>query len=137
MAERFKFQTSTVLSWVLGIFFLALGIQEAVAYGSGGARFVRGINELFGGRSDVLSLVFAIVEIVCGVMLIIAPLGILKAGASSAALVIVAIFWIVRIVFAFFIDREIFKPDALSWIRDFALYLIVLVAIWSARPANR
>ena len=136
MAEQFKFQTSTVLSWVLGVFFLALGIQEAINYGSG-SQVLRDINQFFGGRSDLLSLVFAIIEIVCGVLLVIAPLGLLKSGASSVALAIVAIFWIVRIVFAFFIDRSPLKPDSVTWIRDFALYLVVLVAIWSARPSKR
>lgn len=137
MARPFKFEASTVLAWVLGLFFLALGIQEAVAYGSDGAKFLRGVNETFGGRSDVLTLIFAIVEIVCGVMLLIAPLGILKPGAVSVALIVIAIFWLVRVVFAFFIDRAAFKPDALPWLRDLALNLVVLVAIWSARGTGK
>ena len=122
-----------LLSWSIGLYALILGILQLSGWNSDGARFARGVAEFFGKESSLLSVTFAIAEIIIGVIMILAPLGLLKAGANQALLVIAAIFWIVRAVFALFIEGRPFHPTTLLWLKDLAWYLILVLASWEVR----
>lgn len=122
-----------LLSWAIGLFAFILGIIHFSAWNSDGATFGRSVASFFGKTSSSASLIFAIGEIIIGVIMVLAPLGLLKPGANQALLVIAAIFWIVRGVFALFIDESPFHPSALIWLQTLAWYLILILASWEVR----
>ena len=122
-----------LLSWAIGLYAFILGIMALSGWNSEGAQFGRSVAEFFGKSNSALGLVFAIGEIVVGVIMILAPLGLLKPTANQALLVIAVIFWIVRAVFALFFEVKPFNPNTLSWLQSLAWYLILVLASWEVR----
>lgn len=122
-----------LLSWSLGLYAVVLGILQLSGWNSDGARLGRDIAEFFGRSASPLVVVFAIAEIVLGVVMALAPLGLLQPGASRLLLAAAAAFWLVRAFFALFVEVRPFHPEALVWLKNLAWYLVLALATWEVR----
>jgi len=132
--ERNNFLSArSLLGLSLGAYFLLSGIIGMVDYSSNIAQLSRSIDGLFGGGSSVYGLVVAIISIISGVILLLTPFGLLKAGVQTVFVTVLCILWIVSMMFSHFIDTRVFQPAALAWLHRFSIDLIILVSIWLLR----
>ena len=127
------FTPLVLLSWAIGLYALILGILQISGWSSESQRFARSVADFFGQSNSPIVIIFAITEIVVGVLMILAPLGFMNQGANQVLLIIAAIFWIVKAVFALFIDVRPFHPEVLPWLKDLARYLILVLSTWEVR----
>lgn len=131
MAKTIKFSVGRfILQIALGLFFLVGGIW---ALTGGGDAASLAIKEIFSGNiRTILVIVFGIIEILCGIFLILELfLTTSLKNLRKILLLIIAIVWIVAIVLIdFFGGHGLFHTNAfLSWLYQFADHLIILGGI--------
>lgn len=131
MAKTIKFSVGRfILQIALGLFFLVGGIW---ALTGGGDAASLAIKEIFSDNlRTILMIVFGIIEILCGIFLILELfLTTSLKNLRKILLLIIAIVWIVAIVLIdFFGGHGLFHTKAfLSWLYQFAGHLIVLGGI--------
>jgi len=127
--------TGTLIQIVLGVFFITLGILEMTAYNSGGSEVLRSVSKAFGGKSDILSLVFAILELVAGIVIlgsVFIPLQQRFVFIITFALLIV---WAIKIILSLFMN-DFLEPGFFVWINVLALDLLILVSIWTVNRSS-
>lgn len=131
MAKTIKFSVGRfILQIALGLFFLVGGIW---ALTGGGDAASLAIKEIFSDNlRTILVIVFGIIEILCGIFLILELfLTTSLKNLRKILLLIIAIVWIVAIVLIDFFGGHGFfhTNDFLSWLYQFAGHLIILGGI--------
>lgn len=135
MANNRSFSSISLLSLGLGVYFIVAGIFGLTSYFPTGplAELQRGINDFFHADKNMTLLVISSLELVCGALLILAPLGVLRRGILNVAVFLVVIFWVVKSALELFVYRKPLEPTILSWLQDLALDLVMVLAVWQVR----
>lgn len=111
-----------ILQIALGVMLAVGGIWALQGGGDFGAKALRDM-------SDVLGIVFGVIELVAGVLLILELfLGDQFGKFDNILMLIIMIVWAVAIVVGDFLNAD-FKPF-LPWIYNLASHVIVLGAMW-------
>lgn len=114
----------------LALMFIALGIVGITNHNSEWAQFGRSVNNLFGKNNDLIPVLFAVLELIAGVLLLLSMFtNVLPGRFLSIALLIIFIFWAITIVMNFFLDGFA-KPDFIVWLSRVSPQLVILSAIW-------
>jgi uncharacterized membrane protein YphA (DoxX/SURF4 family) len=123
-------RTGYDMRWVLTLLVGAFLILDGVAGILGANSFVGDIGRAFGAGGNMATLIVAIVEILAGALLV---LGLFLDLGQLDGIVgfVIAIAWVVIIVFTYFIGR--FNPDTLGWWLGFVQALIILAVIWMVK----
>jgi hypothetical protein len=110
-----------------------LGLVGIVNYNSDVARLGRALNQVFGGRNDVLGLIISILTLIAGILLVLDLF--FRVSASGAIGLGVFIFWALRILYVYF-RSNVFEPDALVWLQMISPDIVILAAIWMTYRAR-
>ena len=113
----------------LALMFIAIGIVGLTNYNSNLSQFGRSVNSLFGQSNDIIPVLFAVLELVAGVLLLLSMFTGLPGRFLSIAMLIIFIFWAVTIAMNYFMDG-IFEPDFIVWLSRVSPQLVILSALW-------
>jgi uncharacterized membrane protein YphA (DoxX/SURF4 family) len=113
----------------LALMFIAIGVMDITNYNSDISQFARSFSKLIGKNNDIVPVLFAVLELVSGILLLVS----LFTGASgkflSVALVIIFIFWAITIIMNYFMNG-LFEPDFIDWLSRVSPQLVILSALW-------
>ncbi len=129
MARRSSSSSIVFLQVAVGAFFLLLGLLGIVNYNSSVSRFGREMVRIFGGRSDALNLIVAILSLAAGIILLLGLFLRIDSRVMYAAALAVFIYWALRILYVFFFNN-IFEPDFLVWLEQLSIDVVVLASAW-------
>jgi hypothetical protein len=119
-----------ILQLVTGIYLVALGLSEIVAYSSELHQFARSVSRAFGGTGSVIPVIVAIIQIAAGGLLIWVLFGSVPSRILYFGTMVIAVLWILRVLVAF-VFNEPFEPTLLSWLAQFSGELIPGIVIWT------
>ena len=127
------FRSQTVLSLALGIFFMIAGAQALAQHpdqiGNAVANFM-GIPH----EPPFLKITFAVLEFLSGLVMFLAPFGILQLNVAGVAMFTIALVWLAKTILEFFVFTKPFTPDGFDWWKGLSLNVVLLVSIWHLRP---
>ncbi|NQT60270.1 MAG: hypothetical protein HQ557_14915 [Bacteroidetes bacterium] len=130
---KLRLQTGIILQILVGVLFLLMGIAGITDYNSDFAEIGRSVSQAFGGDSEILDIIIAVVELACGIVLIATVFAKVDKKLVKLAQLISMILWILLIVLL-----DILAPnfganrfDWLVWGQTTVLHLIVLLSIYS------
>jgi uncharacterized membrane protein YphA (DoxX/SURF4 family) len=121
--------TLLVLQIVVAAYLITLGLVGLIQWDSGAAQLGRGLNRVFGGSNNPVSLIVPIVELAAGVIVLAGVFVQVRGRLLFAATLVIAILWLFQIIVSFF-ARDIFEPNFWVWLNGLAADLIVLLALW-------
>ena len=132
MEKRRRTAGTVILQIALGLMFVVSGIWILMGYDN--HEVINAINYIFSGDVEiVLKYVFAVIELIAGLFLILRIFINLNTKLDSVLMVIIMICWIVAIIMIDFISRSglfhSFNSSFLSFLSRFANHLLVLGAI--------
>lgn len=113
----------------LALLFITFGLVGIINYNSDLANIGRSVNKLFGQNNDIIPILFAVLELVAGVLLLASIFSGIPSRFLSIALLIIFIFWIVYIVMNYFMDG-FGEPNFLIWLRNISPNLVTLSGLW-------
>lgn len=113
----------------LALMFIAIGVAGITNYNSDFAQFGRSVGKVFGKSNDVLPLIFAIIQLLAGVLLLVSLFAAIPENILSISLIVIFVVWAINIVMAFFLN-DIFKPDFIIWLSRVSPQLVILTAVW-------
>lgn len=113
----------------LALMFIAIGIVGITNYNSGISQFGRSVSGLFGKNNNIIPILFAVLELVAGVLLLLSLFTGLPGKFLSIAMIIIFIFWAITLVMNYFTDG-LFKPDFIVWLAEVSPQLVILSALW-------
>ncbi|MBN2656929.1 MAG: hypothetical protein JXR86_07695 [Spirochaetales bacterium] len=118
----------------LALMFISFGLVGIINYNSDLANFGRSVNKLFGQSNDVIPVLFAVLELVAGVLLIASLFSGVSSRVLSVSLLVIFIFWIVFIVMNYFLDgfgmNQYGREDFLGWLKNLSPQLVALSGLW-------
>ncbi|MCK5674925.1 MAG: hypothetical protein KAH95_16210 [Spirochaetales bacterium] len=121
--------TDKLIQIAVGLFFITLGILEIAAYNSGASELTRSVSRAFGGKSDIMSIIFAILELVSGLIILGSIFVTVQQKLVFIASFAIGIFWLIKIIMAYFMSNFM-EPDFLVWLNRLAIDLLVLASVW-------
>jgi hypothetical protein len=121
-----------LLQLAVGLFFLIVGLEVLIYYNSAAGQ-LEGLSRLFGSATYVIQIIIGVIELVSGIVILGALFLPVQFSMLNIAVLVVFILWIVRIIFVYFVSRRVFDPTVLTWLREVALDIIVLIGIWIVR----
>lgn len=113
----------------LALMFIAIGIVGITHYNSGISQFGRSINGLFGKNNNIIPILFAVLELVAGVLLLASLFTSLPGKFLSIAMIVIFIFWALTLIMNYFTEG-LFKPDFIIWLSEVSPQLVILSALW-------
>lgn len=113
----------------LALMFIAVGLVGIINYNSDLANFGRSVNKLFGQNNNIIPILFAVLELIAGVLLLASLFTVVPSGFLSIALLVIFIFWVVYIVMNFFLNGFA-EPDFLTWLSRVSPQLVILSGLW-------
>lgn len=113
----------------LALMFIAIGLVGIINYNSDFANFGRSVNKLFGQSNDIVPILFAVLELVAGILLLASLFTGIPSRFLSIALLVIFIFWVVYIVMNYFLEGFA-KPDFLVWLSNLSPQLVILSGLW-------
>ncbi|MBI9100379.1 MAG: hypothetical protein JEY91_17985, partial [Spirochaetaceae bacterium] len=119
----------------LSLMFIAIGIVGLTDYNSDFAQIGRSVNNLFGKSNDIVPVLFAVLQLVAGVLLLLSLFSGLPGRFLSIAMLVIFIFWAVRIAMSFFLNN-LFEPDFIPWLAEVSPHLVILSALWIVTRAK-
>lgn len=126
MAKNSTFSVGRLLLQIaIGALLIIGGIMALTGSGDFGARAIR---DVFNGSAEKICIVvFGIIELIAGLFIILDIfLGDILGKYLGILILIIAIVWIVAIVFADFFNGNFLRGGFLPWLWDFASHLLVL-----------
>ncbi len=121
------------LQLAVGLFFLIVGLEVLVYYNSAAGQFGAGMSRLFGNATYVIQIIIGVIELASGIVILVSLFLPVRYSVLDIAVLVVFILWIVRIIFVYFVSRRVFDPTVLTWFREIALDIIVLIGIWMVK----
>ena len=136
MGKTQKSIGTLILQIALGLLFIVAGIWTL--QGGKGDEMAAAFYSIFDNDvARVISIIFAIIEMIAGVFLILRLFVVLATQLDSLLLVIIMIVWIAAIVLMDFIGYDglfhNFDSGFLPWLNRFARHLLVLGAVLKVR----
>lgn len=122
-----------LLPLALGLYFFAVGILGLMGQNSFGGKAASFLNGLTGSSGSLIATITAVASLVAGVILLIGPFGLIHQGFRPLFMIIILVLWVIKSVYELFIAQRPFDPQALVWLRDLALDLVILAALWQVR----
>lgn len=113
----------------LALMFITFGLVGIINYNSDLANFGRSVNKLFGQSNDIIPILFAVLELVAGVLLLASLFTGTSSRILSLSLLVIFIFWIVYIVMNYFMGG-FGEPDFLIWLKGLSPQLVALSGLW-------
>jgi hypothetical protein len=113
----------------IGIFFITLGIAALADYNTAFSQIGRSLGRAFGGGSDFMEVVIAILELASGVILVLALFVPIQARALYIACVVILILWALRILY-YDVFNSLGEPNFLVWLNRLSLDLIPGIGVW-------
>jgi uncharacterized membrane protein YphA (DoxX/SURF4 family) len=113
----------------LALMFIAIGIVGITNYNSELSQFGRSVNNLFGKNNNIIPVLFAVLELVAGVLLLVSLFTGLPGRFLSIAMIVIFVFWAITIIMNYFADG-MFKPDFIVWLARVSPQLVILSGIW-------
>ncbi|TFG82671.1 MAG: hypothetical protein E4H20_07170 [Spirochaetales bacterium] len=119
-----------------GLFFVVLGLTGIIPQAGEG---------LFGlsRNHTTLEVVFGIIELACGLFLLVDSFRPISRKTSVAVLVLILIVWLARVVLVRFIqgidfrsNGILFRPAFWSWLLAFATDLVIASGLWTLYRAE-
>jgi hypothetical protein len=107
-----------------------LGIVGIANYNSDLGRLGRAVIQAFGGRTDIWGLLVSILCVVSGAILLLGLFISIRTKLLYYAALAVGVFWLIQILFAFFLNNNLFEPEFLSWLARLSLDTVILAGIW-------
>lgn len=115
---------------IVSVYLVTLGVVAISAYNQPGSAFARDMSRFFGtSSSGSFDLAVAIAEVVAGVIIFLGLFPVVSNQLIYFAAIIIALLWVVRIVYYFFF-QHIFQPDFISWLNRLSLDLIIATGMW-------
>lgn len=114
---------------------IALGLLLAIggiyALQDKSSELSRAITETFKGDvGNIVRIVFAVLELLAGVFLILELfIGDVFGKIDNLLMIIIMVVWVCGIVLLDFLNGNLLKPDFLPWLHKFAGHLLVLGAM--------
>lgn len=132
MVKNGKSFGSLILQIALGLLFLVSGIWTIQS--GNGSEIVSAIRSVFDGDLEkILVIVFAVIEIITGVFLILRLFIVLGTNLDKLLMIIIMICWIICIVMTDFIGSNgilnYLNSNFLNFLYRFASHLLILGAI--------
>jgi hypothetical protein len=121
------------LQIMTGVFFIIVGLQVLLDFNSTGGQITMGISRMFGRLDYVIQITIAVLELLSGIVIIAALFVSVRESMVRLAMLIIIVIWAARMVYVYFIAREVFKPAVLTWLKDISLDGIILMALWLLR----
>jgi hypothetical protein len=125
-----------VLQLALGTFFILMGLEVILYYQSTAGQFASGIANLFGDTKHIIENIIAVIEIICGAILILALFIPMGRGAFNFIVLLIFILWVARFVYFDFFAKAVFQPNWLTWLKELSLDIIVAIGIWVTRAKS-
>ncbi len=132
MAKRNAGRGGSAIFWLqllTGIYIITLGLGGILRLESGFSRVGRDISRAFGGGSDVLTLLAAIVLLAGGAVLVFVLFSGVSPGIYRVLTLAVLVLWIIRVIMLFFANSFL-EPDFLTWLSNLSVNGIVGVSLW-------
>lgn len=111
-------------------YLILLGITGIANYNSDLNRLGRAVIQAFGGRTDIWGLLVSILCLVSGAIILLALFINIKTKLLYYTALGIGIFWLIQILFAFFLNNNLFEPEFLSWLARLSLDVVILAGIW-------
>ena len=125
-----------MLRLAVGIFFIVLGFAGIIPQAG------EGIFSISRDRTT-LEIVFGIIEMACGVFLLVDFFKPIPRKTSITFLLIILVAWLARVVIVRFVQgidyrssAIVFRPDFWSWLLALATDLVVASGIWALYSAE-
>lgn len=118
-----------LLKLSLALMFIAFGLVGIINYNSDLANFGRSVNKLFGQSNDIIPILFAVLELIAGILLMASIFSGIPSRILSVALLVIFIFWVVYIVMNYFMEGFA-EPDFLIWLKNVSPQLVALSGLW-------
>ncbi|HUX39402.1 MAG TPA: hypothetical protein VMV44_15990 [Rectinemataceae bacterium] len=115
-----------ILQACVAVFFIVAGIIGIQGYNSNLSGVMR-----FLGRNDTLAIVAAVVELLIGIVLLLAFVVTFPSGIGGILAIAFPILWALWMILSWF-GHDVFKPSLLPWLYGFVRDLIILVSLWIA-----
>ena len=128
--SKAEFGSGALLQIATGLALFFVGLLGIVNYNSTLNEVGRALSKTFGGKSDALDLVFAILLMVSGALITAALFLSVDKKVLMIASFVVFVIWIIRIIMVYFAN-DIFEPDFLVWITPLLVDLVILASIWT------
>lgn len=119
----------TMLQLVVSAFLITLGLAGLSEWNSNLAQFSRSVNRLFGRTENYLDLIMAIAELVAGGIVLIGVFSPVTSRLIFWSTLIIMVLWAIQIVASRF-ARGFLEPDAIRWLNELSVDLIVLAGLW-------
>lgn len=125
MKKHYHISSLLLIQLAIGLYFSISGLLGIIGYNSGMNQVARDIGRLLGNNSYV-PLIISICFLLSGLILFAGVLFTIK---TRFMYFVILILWTVYIVINFFTDNFL-KPEALYWLKDLSLQLIILTGLW-------
>ena len=115
-----------ILKIFVGIFFLLLGITGIIPYVD---ESIFSLNN----RSLTLEIIFGVVEIICGLIILLNLFSVKNYKSVANACIVVLIFWVARIILSNFIwgyPPNINSPRIFSWALVISTETVIAASVW-------
>ena len=115
-----------ILKIFVGIFFLLLGITGIIPYVD---ESIFSLNN----RSLTLEIIFGVVEIICGLIILLNLFSVKNYKSVANACIVVLIFWVARIILSNFIWGSlpnINSPRIFSWALVISTEAVIAASVW-------
>lgn len=136
MAKNSSFSVGRLLLQIaIGALLVIGGIMALTGSGDFGAKAIR---EVFNGTAEKICIVvFGILELIAGLFIILDIfLGNILGKYLGIIILIIAIVWIIAIIFADFLGGHFLSGGFLPWLWDFASHLLVLGGLFCIKTID-
>lgn len=113
----------------LALMFIAIGFVGLTNYNSDLSSLGRSVNKMFGQSNNVIPVLFAVLELVSGILLLLSLFSGVSGKFLSLTMLLIFIFWAITIVMNYFMDG-LFEPDFIVWLSRVSPQLVILSALW-------
>lgn len=109
----------------IGVFFITLGVAGLAEYNTALNQLARA----FGGGSEFLEILIAVLELASGIVLVVALFTPISSRALFVACVVILVLWGLWIVYVHIVDN-LAEPNFLVWLNRLSLDVIPGIGVW-------
>ncbi len=125
MKKHYNISSLLLIQLTIGLYFSISGLLGIIGYNSGMNQVARDIGKLLGNNSYI-PLIISICFLLAGLILFAGVLFTIK---TRFMYFIILTLWVIYIIINFFTDNFL-EPEALYWLKDLSLQLIILSGLW-------
>ncbi|MDY3940056.1 MAG: hypothetical protein SOZ27_07275 [Spirochaetia bacterium] len=134
---RQSFGVFFFLHLCIALFFIVLGMEGFFFRNSSDVAMVAGkLAGIFGGESAIYLILISILEIVCGVVMLVSLVTPVGAGFLRVSILVSMLLWLTVIILKDVIGASVltdFPVGVIRWLRPFILDVVLLLTMWTVR----